>query len=109
MRNRYLKLIMALGLCFSLVLGCFALDGKSAVQSKEDQPVSIVDWNQELQKVDGFGGSFAFHKAGSIMRLPEPQRTQILDMIFNQKNGIGLSIVRNMVGDGGLGTWGNSF
>ncbi|MFC4547380.1 carbohydrate-binding protein [Paenactinomyces guangxiensis] len=67
--------------------------------------VSAIDWNAELQHVDGFGGSGAFHKAGSIMRLPEPVRTKILDMIFSQEKGIGITIVRNMVGDGG--TWGS--
>ncbi|WP_051428318.1 glycoside hydrolase [Bacillus sp. J33] len=106
MRFRYLKLIISMCLCFSLAFGGFALNGLSAAKSKEDVPVSIVNWEEELQNVDGFGGAFAFHKAGSIMRLKEPVRTQILDMIFNQDNGIGLSIVRTMVGDGG--TWGNA-
>jgi glucuronoarabinoxylan endo-1,4-beta-xylanase len=108
MRKSYLKLFISIGLCFSLLFGGLASSGLSASKSKVDLPVSTVNWNEELQKVDGFGGAFAFNKAGSIMRLEEPVRTQILDMIFNQDNGIGISIVRNMVGDGSLGTWGNA-
>ncbi len=95
-------------LCFALVFNGFAMTGLAAPKSKAaDVPTSVVNWNEELQNVDGFGGSFAFHKAGSVMRLEEPVRSQLLDMIFNQENGIGMSIVRNTVGDGG--TWGNTF
>ncbi|MBW7454777.1 cellulosome protein dockerin type I, partial [Paenibacillus sepulcri] len=91
---------LSLCLCLSLVVSGWVLpEAKAAV------PVSKVTWNTELQKVDGFGGSGAFHKAGSIMRLQEPLRTQILDMIFSRESGIGISIVRNMMGDGG--TWGS--
>lgn len=68
---------------------------------------SAVTWDSHRQDIDGFGGSFAFHKAGSIQRLEEPTRSRILDMIFDQDDGIGLDIVRVMVGDGGLGEWGD--
>ncbi|GIJ24128.1 glycoside hydrolase [Micromonospora lutea] len=68
-------------------------------------PTAVVDWSGERQAVDGFGGSFAFHKAGGIRRLGEPLTSQMLDMIFDDQAGIGLDIVRVMVGDGGV--WGD--
>ncbi|MEV2240639.1 glycoside hydrolase [Micromonospora sp. NPDC049891] len=68
-------------------------------------PTAVVDWNAERQMVDGFGGAFAFHKAGGIQRLGEPLTSQMLDMIFDDEAGIGLDIVRVMVGDGGV--WGD--
>ncbi len=71
-------------------------------------PTVVVDWSAQRQTIDGFGGAFAFHKAGSIQRLGEPLSSQMLDMIFDDETGIGLDIVRVMVGDGGVGTWGDT-
>jgi glucuronoarabinoxylan endo-1,4-beta-xylanase len=71
------------------------------------RPTAVVDWSDERQTVDGFGGSFAFHKAGAIQRLGEPLTSQMLDMVFDDEAGIGLDIVRVMVGDGGVGVWGD--
>ena len=39
--------------------------------------------------------------AKNLMDFPEPQRSEILDILFSQSKGAGLSIVRNIVGDGG--------
>ncbi|MFZ4453940.1 glycoside hydrolase [Salibacterium aidingense] len=89
----------------SLAAGILYSSGPAA-DTEASKPTSDINWDNELQEIDGFGGSFAFHKAGSIYRLDEPQRTQILDMLFSEENGIGLDIVRNQVGDGG--TWGDS-
>lgn len=76
-------------------------------EARASTPTTVLDWNAERQHVDGFGGSFAFHKAGSIQRLGEPLSSEILDMIFNTEDGIGLDIVRVMVGDGGIDEWGD--
>jgi len=65
---------------------------------------ATVDWSRTAQEIDGFGASAAFHMAGNLMGFPEPQRTQVLDALFSQTSGAGLSIVRNFVGDGG--SWG---
>ncbi len=67
---------------------------------KANSPTSVIEWDENRQHIDGFGGSGAFQKPSYIMELPEPQRTKILDMIFSQEKGIGLSMVRNLVGDG---------
>ncbi|GIF75015.1 glycoside hydrolase [Asanoa siamensis] len=69
------------------------------------RPTAVVDFSDVRQTIDGFGGSFAFHKAGAIQRLGEPLTSRMLDMIFDDRAGIGLDIVRVMVGDGG--TWGD--
>lgn len=42
------------------------------------------------------------------MRLDEPVRSHILDLILSQEKGIGISIVRNMVGEGGIDDSGNT-
>ncbi|RKQ32485.1 glycoside hydrolase [Oceanobacillus halophilus] len=93
-------------LSFLLVFSTFGSTTPLLADSA-DQPASVIEWDEELQEIDGFGGSFAFHKGGSIMRLDDPVRTQILDLLFSQEKGIGISIVRNMVGDGGIDDWGN--
>jgi len=77
----------------------------NAAAAGRQRPTVVVDWSAERQVVDGFGGSFAFHKAGAIRRLGEPLTSRMLDMIFDDRAGIGLDIVRVMVGDGGL--WGD--
>jgi glucuronoarabinoxylan endo-1,4-beta-xylanase len=59
-----------------------------------------LDWNNVHQTIDGFGASGAFQRAAYLMNFPEPQRTTILNALFSQTSGAGLSIVRNIVGDG---------
>lgn len=48
------------------------------------------------QSIDGFGASSKY-AASDIHALPEPQRTQVLDLLFAPDTGIGLTIVRNAV------------
>lgn len=75
--------------------------------ARSEEVTCLVDFDVTHQRIDGFGGSIAFHKAGSVMRLPEPVRSQILDLVFSRERGIGLSIVRVVVGDGGSNEWGD--
>src|SRR5699024_10849057 len=98
----FLSVVLSLLLAF----GTLGL-GTNFFAEANQKPVSVVKWDEELQEIDGFGGSFAFHKAGSIMRLDKPVRTQILDLLFSQDKGIGLSIVRSNIGDGGIDEWGD--
>jgi glucuronoarabinoxylan endo-1,4-beta-xylanase len=74
------------------------------IYSMDALPNCKVDWANEKQVIEGFGGSGAFHQAANLMAYPEAERNQILDLLFSQDKGIGLSIVRNIVGDGG--DWG---
>jgi glucuronoarabinoxylan endo-1,4-beta-xylanase len=82
----------------STLTGAASLDANS-------KSTGTVDWSRIAQEIDGFGASAAFHMAGDLMDFPEPQRTEILDILFSQSKGAGLSIVRNFVGDGG--SWGS--
>jgi glucuronoarabinoxylan endo-1,4-beta-xylanase len=65
-------------------------------------------WNQVKQEIDGFGASAAFKQADNLKKFPQADRTEILDLLFSQTKGIGLSMVRNMVGDGSMSEWGNN-
>lgn len=94
---------VAVAATLTLVAGGLQLPVSPAVA---DTVTSTVQWDAERQTIDGFGGSYSFHKAGSVQRLGEPLTTEMLDMIWTQEHGIGLDIVRVMVGDGGF-TWGD--
>lgn len=52
-----------------------------------------INWNDVKQEIDGFGVSQAGW-SGAIYDLQEPARSQIMDLLFTQDNGIGLSILR---------------
>jgi glucuronoarabinoxylan endo-1,4-beta-xylanase len=66
-----------------------------------------IYWDQLKQEIDGFGASAAFRQADNLKKFPEADKTEILDLLFSQTKGIGLSMVRNMVGDGSMSEWGN--
>lgn len=66
---------------------------------------AVIGWDHGEQQMDGFGASAAFHQALLLQRFPDPQRSRVLDLLFSVDNGAGLSIVRNIVGDGG--SWGS--
>ncbi|KAK3314329.1 glycoside hydrolase family 30 protein [Apodospora peruviana] len=53
-----------------------------------------VDITLTHQNIDGFGFCEAFQRAHSIRNLPEPYQKQVLDLLFDQKTGAGLSILR---------------
>ncbi len=70
---------------------------------------AVVMWNDRHQTMTGLGGSFAFQKAACLLRLPEDTRTFLLDRIFTREHGIGMSVLRLIVGDGGQADWGNAY
>jgi glucuronoarabinoxylan endo-1,4-beta-xylanase len=67
-------------------------------------PAVTISWNKVHQTIDGFGGSGAFGQANYLKTMGDPARTTILDALFSQTSGAGLSIVRNIVNDGQSGT-----
>ena len=89
---------------FILLISLILIIETPTVNSLNTTVTCIVNWKSEKQVIDGFGGSGAFHQSANLMAYPEKERNQILDLLFSQKNGIGLSIVRNIIGDGG--DWG---
>ena len=64
----------------------------------------VIFWQKEAGEIDGFGASGAFHMAQNLRNFPEATQKKILDLLFSPVEGIGLSMVRNIVGDGGA--WG---
>ena len=57
-----------------------------------------VNRTQRYQKVDGFGVSQAFQRAIQIQRLPPTTQTLVLDLLFSDTKGAGLTILRNGIG-----------
>lgn len=86
----------------SLAIALIALAGSllpvTAAQARALEPITgTIEWNDVRQEIDGWGASGAFKQAAAIQKLPEPARTQVLDLLFRQDTGIGLSVVRNLV------------
>jgi len=71
---------------------------------------ALIDWNDLQQTMDGFGASASFHQARNLQTFPKKDQEIILDLLFSTTRGAGLSITRNIVGDGGVtedgGIWG---
>lgn len=58
-----------------------------------------VDLTKTYQTIDGFGCSFAFQRANLITNMADKtKQRQLLDLLFNQTSGAGLSIIRNGIG-----------
>jgi O-glycosyl hydrolase len=70
-----------------------------------------VNVNQKFQEIDGFGFSEAFQRANGIVNLPEPKRTQVVDLLFNTTTGAGFTILRNGIGSStsSQNDWMNTF
>ncbi len=91
---------------FILLISLIVILETSVVIPANTPFTCTVNWNIEKQTIDGFGGSGAFHQGANLMAYPDTERELILDLLFSEDKGIGLSIVRNIIGDGG--DWGNS-
>ncbi|HOJ78884.1 MAG TPA: glycoside hydrolase [Bacillota bacterium] len=89
--------------CFLLVL-LLSVIVYIPIASTEASTTCNLNWDVEKQVIEGFGGSGAFRQAKNLLEYPEKDRNLILDLLFSQEKGIGLSIVRNIIGDGG--DWG---
>ncbi|RDW85809.1 hypothetical protein BP5796_04134 [Coleophoma crateriformis] len=59
-----------------------------------------VDTSTTYQTITGFGFSEAFGHAQSIYNLPSTIRTEVLDMLFSNSTGAGLTILRNIITTG---------
>jgi glucuronoarabinoxylan endo-1,4-beta-xylanase len=83
-----------------LVLLLIAGSIMALIPASAANQVCEIKWDAERQVIEGFGASGAFGRAGKLMVFPESSRQKILDLLFSVKVGIGLNIVRNLVGDG---------
>ncbi|MBT2757616.1 PxKF domain-containing protein [Mesobacillus foraminis] len=103
MTSKVRKVISSI-LAVVLVLALLPFQG---VEAEAKAAGSTIYWDDVRQEIDGFGASGAFQQAKHLMNFPEPKRQEILDLLFSPTKGAGFSIVRNMVGDGGINEWGN--
>lgn len=97
--KKHISMLLLFCLILTLLAGCFSGTESTVSAATSGSTAFTIHWNEALQTVDGFGGSSAFKKSEGIMRLKEPVRTQLLDMMFSQEKGIGISILRLMIGD----------
>lgn len=67
-----------------------------------------IQMAQPRQTIDGFGASGSFRQAENLKGMTATEVTKILDLLFSPTTGVGISIVRNMVGDGSMSEWGNN-
>ncbi|MGC8549938.1 MAG: glycoside hydrolase family 30 protein [Acidobacteriaceae bacterium] len=66
------------------------------------QPGAVVDVTVKHQQMDGFGFSEAFGQSFGLWRMPEEKREYLLDLMFDEKKGMGFTILRNIIQDGGM-------
>ncbi|MGP3968929.1 glycoside hydrolase family 30 protein [Streptomyces sp. 6N223] len=72
-----------------------------ATAAEARQASGTIDLGEQLQPIDGFGVSQAFQRAAVMNGLqgltPENQQ-EVVDLLFSQENGAGLSILRMGIG-----------
>src|SRR4051812_47851568 len=70
-----------------------------------------VKVDTKYQVIDGFGFSEAFQRANNIVNLPEPKRSQLVDLLFNVTTGAAFAIMRNGIGssNSSQNDWMNTF
>ena len=73
-----------------------------AVNAAETAVPTYINWNDERQEIDGFGICEAFRQSNKIQELSEEKQKLVLDSMFSTTDGAGISIVRNIIGDGGV-------
>lgn len=105
--NRYLLLLFVMILAFAWL---------TPAAVKAANPTVTVEWNNEKQVMEGLGGSWAFNKGEPLVEFNKtiPEVTEeLLDMVFDDEKGIGIDVVRVIIGDGGItnpatgAEWGN--
>lgn len=88
-------------LSLSILFGLTALTTTSLAGPYENSTTTLtLNTAQTYQSVTGFGFSEAFQRAYNIINLPEPQRSDLVDLLFNTTAGAGagFSILRNGLG-----------
>jgi O-glycosyl hydrolase len=78
--------------------------GLSAATKVERSAASTtVDLDTRYQKITGFGFSEVFGRSNDIYNLKEPERQEVLDLLFSTETGAGMTIVRNRIAESGQG------
>jgi len=86
------KLLLATGLLPLLATSSPVLEPRQAGTT------ITLDTATRYQTIDGFGFSEAFQRANGIVNLPEPKRTEVVDLLYNTTTGAGLTILRIGIG-----------
>lgn len=68
-----------------------------AVEVMAQEPVSVINWDQTYQEIDGFGFT---QEEECTYNMAEPYRSEVMDLLFDQEKGIGCSILRTEIGCG---------
>lgn len=109
MKRKVISLLIAPLLLITTIFTCTSTAAFGQTEKITDKPIielpedpnpitkstATVNWYDTKQTIDGFGVSEAFGKADAIMQLPENQRDQVIDLLWSQDKGIGLTFLRN--------------
>lgn len=92
MGRKYVKRFLS----FSVVLVLLMVTVLTAPLPAKAASDVTINWNDVKQSIDGFGVSQAGW-SDAIYDLEEPVRSQIMDLLFKQDTGIGVSIFRGAI------------
>jgi glucuronoarabinoxylan endo-1,4-beta-xylanase len=87
----------------STSVAALGLAGQLHAQEKPGMAGVAASPEHIRQQIDGFGFSEAFHMARAMQNLPEPDKTNLLNLMFSSQGGMGYSILRTQIGEGPLG------
>ncbi|KAH8907287.1 glycoside hydrolase [Coniochaeta sp. PMI_546] len=95
----------------AVALVALPLAAANPLDTRQSSSTLTVNFAQKFQEIDGFGFSEAFQRAYNIYNLPEPKRSQLVDLLFNVTTGAGFTIVRNGIGSSqsSQSDWMNTF
>ena len=84
-------------------VAALGMAGQLTAQEKPAMAGIAASPDHIRQQIDGFGFSEAFHMARIMQNLAEPDKTNLLNLMFSSNGGMGYSILRNQIGEGPLG------
>lgn len=84
------------------VASAAAAAGAPRLLAQGIEPGATVDATMRHQLMDGFGFSEAFGQAWGLRMMPAEKREHLLNLMYDQKTGMGFSILRNIIQDGGM-------
>jgi len=90
-------------LSLTLVLAVVPVPISVPANAEDAVPSVMAEWNKTYQEMDGLGAALAFTDSQGLLQLAEAGHQDIvqhlLDLAFDDKKGIGLDIVRVIIGD----------
>lgn len=83
--------------CLAVAAAVLCTGMTPAAEVMAQEPVSVINWNQTYQQIDGFGFT---QEEECTYNMEEPYRSEVMDLLFDQEKGIGCSILRTEIGCG---------